>query len=141
MSERKKLTKRQCALLDGLFVSDADEKEVLSTCGVPRALYEKWLADERFTSQFDQRIAREYRKSHMILARSAPDAAQKLVELAREGKGETTRKACLDIISFQPPMVSKGASGKEPIPETPTPATSLPPETASRLLAVLAGQA
>jgi len=138
MSERKKLTKRQRAVLDDLFTSSSDEKTVLTTHGVPRALYEKWLADERFVSQFDQRIASEYRRSRMILARSAPNAASKLVELSGKGEGETTRKACLDVISFQPPTACKVASSTASIPETPTPATNLSPETASRLLAVLA---
>jgi hypothetical protein len=138
MPKRKKLTKRQRAVLNDLFTDESDEQKVLDKHGVPRALYEKWFADEWFTSQFDQRIASEYRRSRMILARSAPNAAEKLVELAGNGEGETTRKACLDIISFQPSTDGKVLSSSASVPETPAPTTNLSPETASRLLAALA---
>ena len=141
MSELKKLTKRQRAVLDDLFTNEPDEKSVLAKHAVPRALYEKWFADERFTSQFDQRIASEYRQSHMILARNAPDVAKRLVDLTKKGEGETTRKACLDIISLQRPTGRKTLSDTPPVPDASAPAADLSPETASRLLAVLATQA
>ena len=108
---------------------------------VPSVLYEKWLVDERFTRQFEQRIAGGYRQSRIILARKAPEAAKKLAELSQKGEGETTRKACLDIISQQQPAGRKAPSNVAPTPEAPAPAADLSPETASRFLAALAGPA
>jgi hypothetical protein len=141
MSETKKLTERQLAVLEDLFTGRRKEQTVLKRHHVPSVLYEKWLADERFTRQFEQRIASGYRQSRIILARNTPDAARKLVTLAKEGKGETARKACLDIISLQRPAGRKTPSDAPPVPEASAPAPDLSPETASRLLAVLATQA
>ena len=138
MSESKKLTKRQLAVLDALFTDESEEQTVLKKHHVPSVLYERWLADERFTRQFEQRIAGGYRQSRIILARKAPEAARKLTQLSQKGEGETTRKACLDIISLQHPAGRKAPSNVSPAPEAPAPAADLSPETASRLLAVLA---
>lgn len=140
MSESKKLTKRQLAVLEGLFTGESDEQTVLRRNAVPQPLYEKWLADEQFTRQFEQRIASGYRQSRIVLARNAPDAARKLVKLAAKGEGETARKACLDIISLQRPAGRKTPLDAPPVPEASVPATDLSPETASRLLATLAAQ-
>lgn len=138
MPESKKLTKRQLAVLDDLFAADSDEQAVLKRHAVPRPLYEKWLANERFSSQIEQRIANAYCQSRVILARSAADAAKRLVELTRKGEGETARKACLDIISLDVSSGRPGASDSRPNVDEPPPLVSLSPETASRLLAALA---
>jgi hypothetical protein len=141
MSESKKLNKRQLAVLDDLFRGTSEEQAVLKKHRVPSVLYEKWLADEQFTRQFEQRIAGGYRQSRIILARSAPEATHKLVKLAKKKDGsETTRKACLDIITLQPPASHKTSSAAPPAAEPSAPAADLSPEAASRLLAALAGQ-
>ena len=90
----------------------------------------------------DERIAGAYRQSELILARYAPLAAAKLVELTESDNQETRRKACLDIISLQdkkqneqdkkrPSKIEQNASETTDQPD-------LSPETASRLLAALA---
>ncbi len=140
MPESTKLTKRQLAVLDGLFTGRSTEQTVLKKHHVPSVLYEKWLTDERFTRQFEQRIAGGYRQSHIILARNAPKAARKLIQLIASKKEETARKACLDIISMQHPAGHKTPSDTPPASEPSAPAADLSPETASRLLAALAGQ-
>ncbi len=141
MSESKKLTKRQLAVLEELFTSNREEKTVLKNHAVPRSLYERWLADKRFADQFQQRIAGAYRQSHIILARKAPQAARRLIKLTESDKEETARKACLDIISMQHPAGREIPSDTPPASEPSAPAADLSPETASRLLATLAGQA
>jgi hypothetical protein len=141
MSESKKLSKRQLAVLEDLFTGELDEQGVLDKHAVPRCLYEKWLADERFAGQFERRIAHAYRQSRMILARYAPTAAVRLVELTDCEKEETARKACLDIISLQWPASHEAPSGTPPLSSAPAPAPDLSPEAASRLLAALAEQA
>ena len=141
MSKSKKLTKRQRAVLEDLFTGESDEQTVLQRYAVPRALYEKWLADEQFTSQLEQRIAHAYQRSRIILARNASDAANRLVNLAKEGEGETARKACLDVISPQCPAGHKTPSDAPSVPDASASAADLSPEAASRLLAVLAAEA
>ncbi len=93
------LTKRQLAVIDELFDGD-DEQAVLDKYKVSRRLYNKWLADDAFTGEFDRRIDAAFRQSAVLIARYAPLAAAKLVQLTESDKEETARKACLDIISM-----------------------------------------
>jgi len=141
MSESKKLSKRQVAVLEDLFTGELDEQDVLDKHAVPRALYERWLADEQFTEQFERQIAHAYRQSRMILARHAPKAAGRLEELTHCQKEETARKACLDIISLQWPASYSSPADVPPASQALAPVPNLSPEAASRLLAALAEQA
>jgi len=138
MTKAKKLTRRQHAVIEDLFTEELDEEGVLEKHNVNQALYSRWLADERFTAQFDRRLARAYRAGHVILARYAPVAAAKLVALTNCKKEETARKACLDIISLD--AVSAGSrSPVAAVQDENTPVdVELPPEIASRILTVLA---
>jgi len=144
MSKRKQLTKRQLAVIEDLFAGELDEQAILDKHKINRNVYNRWLADEHFTEQFNERIARAYRQSELIIARYAPLAAAKLVQLTESDKEETARKACLDIISralFSPQVYPGGSN-----PQTSLGAKHLdsqfppvlPSETASRLLAALA---
>jgi hypothetical protein len=138
MPKSKKLTKRQLAVLDALFTGRSEEQTVLKKHHVPRALYEKWLADERFAGLFEQRIEHAYRRSRIILARKAPRAAKQLVKLTSSKDEETARKACLDIITRQHTAGCTVPHKAPPVQEVSAPAADLSPETASRLLATLA---
>lgn len=137
MLKSKKLTKRQLAVIEDLFLTELDEQAVLDKRGVSRSLYERWLADEQFTRQFNERVALAYRRSRVILARYAPCAAAKLAALIQCDEGETTRKACLDIISSHG-AASHGMPTQRPPSEGEATGPELSPEEASRLLAALA---
>ena len=138
MTRPTKLTRRQQAVIDDLFNGELDEQDVLQKHNVSHTLYNRWLADERFTEQFERRIAQAYRSGRIVLARHATAAAVKLIELTDCEKEETVRKACLDIITLHPP--TQGNAG----PTTPVAAEAapseaeLPAETARRILAALA---
>ncbi|MHC4585777.1 MAG: hypothetical protein ACYS3N_14705 [Planctomycetota bacterium] len=72
-------------------------------------------------------------------ARYAPVAAAKLIQLTESDKPETARKACLDIISM--PILTanrKAQPSGEPQPADTQFPVSFNPETAGKLLAVLA---
>jgi hypothetical protein len=99
MGKTERLKPRQFAVIDELFNGD-DEQAVLDKHRVSRALYNKWLADSNFTGEFDRRIDAAYRQSAILIARYAPLAAAKLVQLTESDKEETARRACLDIISM-----------------------------------------
>jgi hypothetical protein len=138
MSKSKKLSKRQLAVIEDLFVGKLEEQEVLEKHNVRPREYQRWLADEGFTGQLEQWIARACRESRMILARNASEAAKKLVELTKCDKGEVARKACLDIIAppgaGQNPRADAASDRTPPVPV----ACGLTPEMAGRLLAALA---
>jgi len=138
MGKRKKLSKRQLAVLEDLFSGELSEQAILHKHKLSRELYNEWLADEVFVEQLDRRIASAYRQSAALIARYAPLAAAKLVQLTESDKEETARKACLDIISRCSIPDTRYSSGierrasriEEPLSE----------QTASRLLAALAEQ-
>lgn len=140
MSKPKPLTRRQRAVLDDLFTSEMKEHEVLDKHHISRTLYRRWLADERFNAEFEEWIAQAHRAGRIVLARAAAEAANKLVTLAKSGDGETTRKACLDIIAAQSPTATAPAATTSPPAASEAPTTPLSPETASRILALLAGE-
>lgn len=133
MTKSKPLTRRQLGLLEALFVDEQDEKDVLDKCKVTRKLFNRWMTEPAFTEQLDKHSETAQRHSALHLARHATKAASKLVQLATSGKGETARKACLDIISMHAPSSGANASSSETSPGHP----ALPAETASRILAAL----
>jgi len=146
MTNRKELTKRQLAVIEDLFsdFSMADEQAVLDKHRVSRNLYNKWLADASFIEHFDRRIAAAHRQSAALIARYAPLAAAKLVQLTDSDKEETARKACLDIISM-PQIASRKSqteNHKSQIANRDTSGSQIAPQlsdqTVSRLLAALA---
>ena len=135
-----RLSKRQLAVVEDLFAGELDEQAVLDKHKVSRKLYEKWLADEHFNEAFNKLIARAHRQGLLIIARYAPLAASKLVQLTGSDSAETARKACLDIISMPsthsgPYLAPQFTAGPDAVPAS---AKQLSPETASRLLAALA---
>lgn len=138
MGRRKYLTQKQLAVLDDLFNGELDEQAVLKKHRVRRGTYERWLADEAFSERFKQYVNVLSRRSELLLTKSSCDAATKLVELTKAGKGETARKACLDIMTM-PKRISEHleaakASASSEDKEIP----QLSGKRASRLLALLA---
>ena len=138
MTRPSKLTRRQQAVIDDLFNGELDEQAVLARHNVSHALYNRWLADERFAERFERRIAQAYRSGRIVLARYATAAAVKLIELTDCKKEETARKACLDIITLHCPTQGNAGSTTRAAAETAPADAELPPETASRILAALA---
>ena len=138
MARKKQLKKRQLAVIDDMFSGELDEQSVLAKHKVSRDVYNKWLADGDFAEEFDRRIASAHRQSAALIARYAPLAAAKLVQLTESENQETARKACLDIISLPkigPQKTEQSDKGKK---DSDTQAEQLPEATASRLLAALA---
>lgn len=140
MTTAKQLSKRQLAVIDDIFDGGLEEPEILKKHKLSRRLYDKWLADGAFNGHCDRRMAWEHRRSKLTLARNARSAASRLVHLTGSTTPETARKACLDIISMRPadqraedavPGDAAADNNAESPPE-------LSPETAGRLLAVLA---
>ncbi len=140
MAKEKQLSKRQLAVIEDMFTGELDEQGVLDKYKISRGLYSRWLADELFAERYEKRIAWAYRHSAALIARYAPLAATRLVELTESEKGETARKACVDIIS----MGSSGdrLTGTKVMPDNNASPNDEPPplspQTAGKLLAVLA---
>ena len=135
---RKKLSKKQLAVIDDLFSGELDEQAVLEKHKVNRNVYNRWMADDLFVSEFDRKIMSAHRQSAALIAKYAPLAAAKLVQLTESEKEETARKACMDIISL-PALLDKRIvrPGELQTTETQLP-QQLTEQAAGRLLAALA---
>jgi len=138
MTNAKALSAKQLAVIEDLF-EGKKEQEIVKKHNLSRKLYDKWLTDETFNSQLDRRVAWEYRRSEIILARKAREAVSNLIKLTDCNTPETARKACLDIITMRANLLA--GTPKTP-GDNPTPLASdtpeLTPETTGKILAVLA---
>jgi len=137
MGREKQLTKRQLAVIEDLFSGELDEQAALDKHKVSRNIYNKWLADEQFSEQLRERITSSHRQSELIIARYAPLAAAKLVELTESQNPETARKACLDVISLPQAAAKKTQGTSEGSQADEQDGPQLSDETVSRLLAAL----
>lgn len=138
MAKRKQLSKKQLAVIDDMFAGELDEQAVLDKHKISRSTYNRWQGDELFVDEFNRRIASAHRQSVALIARYAPLAAAKLVQLTESENQETARKACLDIISLPSLAAKKTEQPTEPQSSPDKQAQQLLPQTASRLLAALA---
>lgn len=138
MAKSKQLSKKQLCVINDLFAGELDEQTVLDKHSISKNLYNKWVADESFAEEFNRRIDWLNRQGELIIARYAPLAAAKLVQLTDSKNQETARKACLDIISLPKPAAKKDTPSAEPQRTEPTSSKPLSSDTASKLLAVLA---
>ena len=136
MHEQKRLSKRQLAMVEDLFAGGLDEQQVLDKYKVSRKLFNRWLAEPAFAEHLKRYIDAVHLRSAMLVARRASEAADTLFGLIRSDKGETARKACLDIIQMNAPSHSDNDS---PMPDAEL--ANHPPltdETAGKILAALA---
>ena len=141
MARKRQLTKRQLGVIDEIFSAELDERAILEKYKVSRNVYNKWLADERFQAEIVRRVTSVRLQSEALIARYSLLAAAKLVQLIESEKEETSRRACLDIISL-PNTKAKKASKDGKVQKGDfkalEQAKALPPRTVSRLLAALA---
>ena len=136
MHEPKQLSKRQLAVAEDLFASELEEQKILDKYKVSRKLFNRWLAEPTFAERLKQCIEAARLRSAVLVARNAPKAANTLFELTTSDKGETARKACLDIILMNTPARSAGSPATAD--GVPTNHPPLSDEAATRLLAALA---
>ncbi|HLB73033.1 MAG TPA: hypothetical protein VJJ98_03360 [Sedimentisphaerales bacterium] len=137
MRRKNTLTKKQLDVIEDLFAGELDEQAVLEKHNVNARLYNKWQGEDAFIELLEKRIVAAHRQSAAMLARYAPIAAAKLVQLTQSEKEETARKACLDIIAMQP-SPTPAPKPQHPEPNTPDQPQSLTPQTAAKILAILA---
>jgi len=145
MRNKKQLMKRQIEVLDDLFGGELDEQAVLDRHKVTSYIYDKWHMDESFAAEFERRMDALNRRGGLIIGRYAALAAAKLVQLTESKGQETARKACLDIMSLDNRAAGERKkrrqteASKQEMEQSAERLKPLPPETASKLLAALAG--
>ena len=129
----KKLNKKQVAVIDDLFEHNGNESEVIKKHKISISVYRKWLADKNFTDELDFRLESARRQGNLIIAKFTPAAAVNLVKLTESEKEETSRKACLDVMS---------GPGEKNAPEEKNESVceNISTEKAEKILAVLANE-
>jgi hypothetical protein len=140
MAKRKRLSKRQLAVIDDLFAGELDEQAVLDKYRVNRNVYNKWLTDEVFQAEFARRISGAHLAGEALIARYCLVAAAKLVQLTDSENQETARKACLDIISLPNVSAKRTEQTGNEQKNDEKQHEQLSAETASRILAALADE-
>jgi len=138
MARKKYLRKKQLDVLKDMFSSELDEQAVLDKHNVGAGVYSRWLSDELFWAEFSRRVEAARLRSEALLARYSFVAAAKLIELTGSEKGETARKACLDIIALPKLTARRTASSGSPQNDDDKQPEQLSGEAAGRLLAALA---
>ncbi len=141
-NKKKRLNKRQLAVVDDLFAGKMTESEILEKHNLGISVFRKWLASDNFIVELTRRTEAARRQSEMIIARFAPAAAAELVALTACEKEDVRRKACLDVItaagSNRPSAIAAETSPVADNIEKTTAPAWLSPKLASRLLAVMA---
>jgi hypothetical protein len=138
-----RLTKRQRTLLDDLFTGLDNQQQALEKHKISASLYNRWLTEENFAAEYERRLHYARRQGELLIARYSSVAAAKLIELTQSANGETSRKACLDIITLLRPDSAPVRDGQAHKPDADTSQENadtpceLPPDLASRLLAAL----
>ena len=122
-------------VIDDLFERGLSETEVCEKHGLAMDKLREWSRDDAFRREVSRRLFTPVTKAWVMLARSAPDVAARLIELTKCGKAEVARKACLDIFAMLPRECNVQNSDES---ETPLPPLPFSEKTASRLLEVLA---
>jgi len=138
MERKRQLTKRQLGVIDEIFSAELEERAILEKYKVSRNVYNKWLADERFKAEIARRVTSARLQSEALIARYSLVAAARLVQLIESKRQETSRRACLDIISLPNTKAKKAGKVQKGDFKAVEQAKALPPRTASRLLAALA---
>ncbi len=135
--QKKRLTKKQNSVLDDLFEGILSEVQVLKKHKISTPLYRKWHADdEMFADEFAFRVQAGKRQCELIIANYAPVAAAKLIALTEGQKEETTRKACIDVISLPLELTRRK---RKKTAGTNDAAKDISEELASKMLEILAG--
>jgi primosomal protein N'' len=142
MRMKRRLTRKQLAVLDDLFSSDGSVSEsaaggILEKHGVSAADYRRWHSEEAFSQEYEARLAALGRQSRLLIARYASYAAAKLIALTESENQETARKACLDIID-RIQNTEHRIQNNEELTEGGCEGASLTPELAEKILESLA---
>ena len=98
---RGHLSGRQRAVIDDMLRNGLTEHDALEKHGITPIHHRRWLKGGLYMQEINAAIDAATRQRKFTIAHCLPDAAEKLAELIGTEKGETARKACLDIIALQ----------------------------------------
>jgi hypothetical protein len=129
------LGKVQRAVMKDLLESQLPEYEILEKHKVCPWRYRIWLKNGLFAREYNARVDARMRQGKLIMLRCFPQAAEKFVNLIESVKEETSRKACVNLISlWKSDEAGQTPADKNDHDQTP----QLSQEKAAKIWAVLA---
>ncbi|HBG26743.1 MAG: hypothetical protein A2Y10_00765 [Planctomycetes bacterium GWF2_41_51] len=122
---------KQLKVIRELFEGNEGEKKVLEDNNVSEQTWRRWLADKHFISKVTNKIETAKLANQILLAKLMPVVTTRLLQLCSSENEDVSRKACLTLVELQ--------NDKEiNLQFEEKPEMQIEPETASKILAVLA---
>jgi hypothetical protein len=133
------LTKKQFDVIEDLLTSGMRESEILEKHKVSSALYNKWINDENFICQLENRVTVAYKRNAARIAENVSKAVDVLTKKIDKADVDVVKKVCLDLASLQKQVLANQppVHQKTILPENQTD-TTLSDEAAGKILAALA---
>jgi hypothetical protein len=129
------LSKRHRAVIKDMVKNGLAEYEALEKHEISAYEYRKWLKAGVFRRELDARVAATMQQSRLVMAQCMVQVICKLAEIIRTGKGETARKACLDLIALRKSELERETAEKAEGQEEPL---NISDEKIGKMLDILA---
>jgi hypothetical protein len=133
------LTRQHTTLIDDFFERGLTEAEVCEKHGLTLEKLREWCQDSDFKDEVQQRLFAPVSQAWIMLARSAPKVARRLIELTDCEKDDTARKACLDILTALP-WETEDTGGSQPGAQEHRPHIEMSDEAHLAILKILANE-
>jgi len=125
------ITENQTDALDELYANGGDESAVQAKFNISRNVWQSWLDNHYFTAEMNARHDSLQRQADIMLAKFKPIAMAVLISLCQSQNEEVSRKACVELLNLKFQFDEKKV-------QQPEDNEQLSPETASKMLALLA---
>lgn len=128
-----RFTPKQLKIIKKWLNNEVDELELCKKYHISYRKWHKWTNSKFVKDEIKGRVEAAKKRSELLMAEYLPLATAKLIEQCNSENSETSRKACLQIITN-----CAQENQIEEQEETTEPAVEIDDETASKILAVLA---
>jgi len=136
MEQEDRMNEKQVAFMNDLFAGDTYDLDLLTKHNITTDTYYQWLIDDDFCWQLNRRLLALNRRTALLIAIKASQAAVKLLSLLDCDKKRIVRQVCLDIINV--PILKNDDNESEDTDVYNSQCPRLSDETASILLKALA---
>lgn len=127
-------TKKQIKIIKKWINNESDEKELCKKYKISYKKWSTWINSKYVKDEIKGRVEAAKKSSELLMARYLPLATAKLIEQCNSENNETSRKACIQIIS----LFSKDTAIDETKELENASEVEIEPEMASKILAVMA---
>jgi hypothetical protein len=105
------ISKRQRAVIEDLIKNGLTEYEIFDKYKISPCRYKKWLENNLFTTELEAYAKAARRQRTFALIHLQTKVIEKLAKMVKDEKGETARKACLDLLELRKDDLSRQKMG------------------------------